>query len=557
MGRKVFISCLGASFYNKCKYSCEGRVYDETRFIQRATLQHIDAGKWTEQDEAIILLTGQARRSNWHIPDGTRYNKALAMDEEYYGLKDDIKSLSLSLQVRDVDIPDGGYEEDIWSIFSIIYNSLQNGDEVYFDITHGYRYIPMLMIVFENYAKFMKNITIRSITYGNYENETDGVAPIVNLTPLAALQKWTFSAASFKEHGKFVDIKEDLRKEPNPNKFNQAVSKICKALEVFENNILTCRGSLIIENKPIAIFKENYPKITNYDIPVPIKNVIENINEELSIYSENSIHNLRNTINWCIRYNMAPQAYTLAQESIVTIVGEKLNIDFNRDSKDWYKKYRSFVSSILGLAASKIDKIGLWDGELRNNTGVAKELLKCGFILKLRREYENLTKKRNQVNHGGFTGNITAAEILSSMKGSIDACFDILNEMPDIQIQTAIKPKAFLNISNHPFKNWSETQLTAAREFGDLKEFEFPHISPETINIDDIVDEYLSNILELANDNELTVHIMGEMVFVYKLVKELKEHGIKCVASTTERDISHDDDGNKIVKFHFVQFREY
>ena len=53
------------------------------------------------------------------------------------------------------------------------------------------------------------------------------------------------------------------------------------------------------------------------------------------------------------------------------------------------------------------------------------------------------------------------------------------------------------------------------------------------------------------------VHVMGEMTFTYNLVTALKEVGIVCLASTTERLVKMMPDGKKVSEFKFVQFREY
>ena len=56
---------------------------------------------------------------------------------------------------------------------------------------------------------------------------------------------------------------------------------------------------------------------------------------------------------------------------------------------------------------------------------------------------------------------------------------------------------------------------------------------------------------------EVTIHIMGEMTFTFRLVEKLKAAGIRCVASTSERVVQELSDGKKVVQFSFVRFREY
>lgn len=52
------------------------------------------------------------------------------------------------------------------------------------------------------------------------------------------------------------------------------------------------------------------------------------------------------------------------------------------------------------------------------------------------------------------------------------------------------------------------------------------------------------------------IHITGEMTFTFNLVHLLKEAGIPCIASTTERIVT-EENGKKIVQFQFIQSREY
>lgn len=116
----------------------------------------------------------------------------------------------------------------------------------------------------------------------------------------------------------------------------------------------------------------------------------------------------------------------------------------------------------------------------------------------------------------------------------------------------------FINLTNHPSSLWGEDQLAAAEQFGEVVDIPFPDISPEAAEeeVNSMAEDYVKEILSHGNGEDITVHVMGEMTFVYALVMRLKALGITCVASTTER-IVKEDDGKKISEFKFVQFREY
>lgn len=111
-----------------------------------------------------------------------------------------------------------------------------------------------------------------------------------------------------------------------------------------------------------------------------------------------------------------------------------------------------------------------------------------------------------------------------------------------------------LNISNHTSTSWSESQLAAAG--GKVVDLAFPQVAPDGDEgyIESLANEYLQKVL--AMDNISAVHIMGEMNFTFTLINKLKAAGVKCIASTTQRETTVEN-GLKISKFNFIRFREY
>lgn len=121
-----------------------------------------------------------------------------------------------------------------------------------------------------------------------------------------------------------------------------------------------------------------------------------------------------------------------------------------------------------------------------------------------------------------------------------------------------------VNFSNHPSSLWSEEQLAAAHEYGAIIDIPFPSVSPEASEdeIADMADTWTSAILlELSIERKaslpVAVHIMGEMTLTYAIIQKLLAEGITCVASTTQREVTFDENGNKIATFKFVKFRKY
>ena len=119
----------------------------------------------------------------------------------------------------------------------------------------------------------------------------------------------------------------------------------------------------------------------------------------------------------------------------------------------------------------------------------------------------------------------------------------------------------FINLTNHPSATWGADQLAAAEFLGRVVDISFPVVSPDatTDEIHQQADKLVGAVLQTAEAAQATatVHVMGEHTLTYALVVRLKEKGIKCVASTSERNTIMLPDGKKVSEFKFTQFREY
>lgn len=115
----------------------------------------------------------------------------------------------------------------------------------------------------------------------------------------------------------------------------------------------------------------------------------------------------------------------------------------------------------------------------------------------------------------------------------------------------------FINLSNHPSSRWGEEQLKAAQQYGEVIDLAFPNIEPQftSKDVNELAEITAEGIIDIGD--QPVVHVMGEMTYTYAVVSRLKEKGITCLASTTERNTIMTPDGKKISEFKFVQFREY
>ena len=122
----------------------------------------------------------------------------------------------------------------------------------------------------------------------------------------------------------------------------------------------------------------------------------------------------------------------------------------------------------------------------------------------------------------------------------------------------------FLNLSNHPIKEWEDEQVTAAHLLGQhdrLVDLAFPHVNPALSKQEvlDLAHGFWRNAsAEFKQNGQTPKHalVAGEPIMCFALVQLLKKQGIECYAATTKRD-SHYEGEHKVSKFRFVRFRAW
>lgn len=409
MERKVFLSVLGTGYYNETKYFFKEIASDEpaTRFVQYAAVKHY-CNSWNKEDYILIFLTKDARETNWNHPAQNNFSNK----KPYEGLSYKLEELGLKANIKPIPIPDGNNENEIWEIFQIVYNQLQDNDDVYFDITHAFRFLPMLLMVLINYSKFLKSIKIKSITYGNHQMEKDGYSPVIDITSLSQLQDWTSAANEFISFGSVKKISDLslqtllplIKVKRGKDNVVSSLRKLSVLLPRFVKNIQTCRGAKIVENYE---GKEIFSILNSTDVGLiqPLNPILSRIKNEMIVFNTpDNILNGFKSVDWCIRNDLIQQAITLLQEIILTYICDEMNLDHKKIGN------RNLISSCINIAAKNIDE-GEWEKEALEDKNLSKTILNNSlFLQKIKNEYMVLSNLRNDINHAGFTESAMKAD---------------------------------------------------------------------------------------------------------------------------------------------------
>lgn len=564
MGRKVFISVLGTGYYGECVYARDGFTSSSTRFIQHATLEMLtQKGYWTADAHAYVLLTKEARETNWHIPGGMRTNMRTKADEPYAGLESVIEGMNLPFEVSGIDIPMGKNEEEIWQIFDIVYGVLQEDDEVYFDLTHGFRYLPMLVLVLANYAKFLKKTKICSITYGNFETRSkDGIAPIIDITAFSTLQDWTAASADYLRHGDSTligicgtqQLTPILKETCGKDEAAQNMKKLIASLNTFTDDMRFCRGMALIGGKPASDVSCCIDKVGDQYLK-PFRPLLAKVRDTVAGMGANHAANMIEASAQCYRYGNLQAAITLLKEGIISVFCERH--DFQIDDGLKRKIVEQAFNKKLFWVMGKQDEYKPLSEDNERLIAVVEQdpWLTDNHV----KTFSNLQNFRNDVNHAGIRKQpLKVKNIESNLRKTLDAFMSLVDKGKATEQKKALPP-IFINLSNHPSSSWTAEQLTAAEAFGELVDMPFPQVAPDATDDDikTLAEAQVEAIMKQAETHTVTVHVMGEMSLIYRIVRMLSERGIRCVCSTSYRVVKDQGDGRRLVEFNFNSFRDY
>ena len=125
-------------------------------------------------------------------------------------------------------IPNGNSEIELWEIFQICADAVDEGDEIILDITHAFRSLPLLIFVVAAYLQQVKSVKLKHIIYGAFEarDPDKNQTPIFDLTPFVQLLNWINAFAIFQNSG---DARE-IAKLNVPNNIEHALTSVSTAL---------------------------------------------------------------------------------------------------------------------------------------------------------------------------------------------------------------------------------------------------------------------------------------------------------------------------------------
>ena len=380
--------------------------------------------------------------------------------------------------------------------------------------------------------------------------------------PLVEVQNWTLAASDFLRNGRTSSFAELVSERIQPilkatrgqDEDARALRQFINRLEPLSQSLTTVRGKAVIDGGIFRDLNDSAQNLGNTLIPA-MDPLIDKIKDSFSSFAPTAnIKNGFEAARWCYDKQLYQQSITILQETLKGYTAAQAGYPCDE------KLYQDLAGTAYNIAFNRRPESEWRLGEKNNDQDdfnrrkvIVKRMLSLPLVQELSGLYDEIAQLRNDFNHAGIRPN-PINDIPTQIKRKMDCFFQVLEKDKPIPA-----PPLFLNLSNHSSDKWSKAQLDAARAYGEVVDMPFPEIDPgaTTEEIHRLAEEYAEKITSSYPDRDLTIHLMGEMTFTFRLVTLLHARGVRCVASTTQRKTSELPDSTKESIFEFQAFRKY
>lgn len=312
----------------------------ETQFFAEAIV------KFFEPDSLFFFATESAAQEP--VSDDNRTPRLIFLK----------KLLGGQTNVVHIPIPEGADEKELWEIFNIVVDQIEDNDKVLFDITHGFRSLPFLTFLALAYVRNVKSgVEIERVIYGAYDavDRSNPRKPVFDLTPFVGLLEWLGAVTMFQQTGDARPIADlDVPKD------------IADALTGLSNSLLTNR---ILEAQTAAFTFNGL----DFEVPAPpfqmLVDQLKQSYQQMAVYDpsnspKQSLKAQYLQIKWYVENQHYLQAITLIREWLISwrCLKDKnkwLNMQSREDAEKALSASSGSVFTELDPAQATASK--LWD----------------------------------------------------------------------------------------------------------------------------------------------------------------------------------------------------
>lgn len=411
---KVFISFLGKSPYKPEKYD-NGKL-SETRYVQSAIIEKHGGAFF---DKIRILVTKDSYNQN-----GAKLKEELE------------KRLAPDVDFQMVHISDD-LINDQWKWFETILNLVDFQDEVWFDMTHGYRAFSIVLSAALSFIQKTKNIQLMAVYYGAYEapgrpiidmkgfyqiNQwADGVSDLIDsadTSKLAMLSENTgIDTFSALRDQSLISALNDLSHIIKNVDVNNIAEKAGKALDLIAEKRKSCSGA---DSQLLELVMDKFSSLAQ-SCPPSGKYDSSYFSTQLAF------------IELLNRHGFYMQSFTVMRECIgsIGVLGAKEKHKRNMNNDDG-RKGRRAAEVFLIMVQYKEEKWAFKEDRLAFKDMLKPfydTLVELGIMEKFRSIIKTLVDLRNGFDHCWTSAGPKKRELLEEVQVHAENCHKILAQI--------------------------------------------------------------------------------------------------------------------------------
>ena len=393
----ILLTFLGTGNYQSCRYQIGDKSSPEETFFSVALAGMVKPQK------CICLQTSASTE---------KHGPQLTADFARIGI-----------QLSSIPIPEGKMESELWTIFEALTEHVPHGATLHFDITHGFRSLPVLGFIALNYLRSTRNVSIGGLHYGAWEaRDPTNLAPAFNLTPFLTLLDWTTAAEQFRDTGSALKLATLLAttqqqlwqstissaKAGLPTKLKSLASELTRASQ---NLLLLRTGSMSESSCHLEqVLRSAQADITGH--AKPFLEVLYPVRKELSRFSNTDLTTLRDLIVWLADRGQTAAALTLASEWLTSYAMVMSGTPVHQTNYATRKPYS------LAIALIETPEMPLQENAIATATRdcvvALTSKLQATEIDLLKEAAGQIRSARNDLNHAGFNDQPATAAALTS-----------------------------------------------------------------------------------------------------------------------------------------------
>lgn len=441
---RVFISFLGLGShtpvdgygYIKVNYQLGGHQYP-THFSQAAVLAYHD---WRSFDRIVLLETKESHARHHHLLFNDPLLTGLSADDE---------------RVRTPDFLDADTQDEtsFWSWFGHLLQAIDEGDEVIFDFTHGFRSVPIIFATAISFIERARPFHLLHAYYGYVPHKsTDGT--IVDLSPFFAINRWAnalsalVDSADASQLAKLVDRPESAAfPSLRGAELADALNGLTTAMKDVHVNQIAERAQTAMQ--VVQAKKGEADTEAEHLLLDLVANKFTRLSEHVGSgkYDQPYFKAQTTLAGLLIDHGMHMQAYTVMRETIASIgmLGVATeHLDRDRSSGKSRKK-RGYYAEIFASMANFPRSKWKWEAERAAQSDEAMEpfkqmlplwdtLAKAGLTDRLHRLANSIATIRNGLDHGWTAKQTPDHDIAKSARAHVAELTDLLDAIGKLDL---------------------------------------------------------------------------------------------------------------------------